>query len=260
MTLYVGIVAWRVGKWRRSKTRAASQSLGGYVPKAAIANESSAPTHGGVEKANRKLETYKWRPIALPVPAHSSDKATTKGPSRFFKPLNLRRHAPLPLESPPPPAYSAQLSAPLITVRITDKDEKEARRATPHVNVTLKLGDAASTLPSPVRSASMGPDSAPFKSFASASKLAGVGKKDLPRLMVVASTYVPSLPDELPIAVGEPLRMLEEYEDEWCLVQRIGKADEERGVVPRFCLQEVPVAQPPPRAKRSSILQSALRR
>jgi hypothetical protein len=55
--------------------------------------------------------------------------------------------------------------------------------------------------------------------------------------MVVAVLYVPSLSDELPVRLGETIRMIEEYEDEWCLVQRVGRTDE-RGVIPRFCLAE----------------------
>ena len=55
--------------------------------------------------------------------------------------------------------------------------------------------------------------------------------------MIVAALYVPSLSDELPIRLGETIRMIEEYEDEWCLVQRVGRTDQ-RGVVPRFCLTE----------------------
>lgn len=55
--------------------------------------------------------------------------------------------------------------------------------------------------------------------------------------MTVAVLYVPSLSDELPIRLGETIRMIEEYEDEWCLVQRVGRTNE-RGVIPRFCLIE----------------------
>lgn len=55
--------------------------------------------------------------------------------------------------------------------------------------------------------------------------------------MTVTVLYVPSLSDELPIRLGETIRMIEEYEDEWCLVQRVGRTDE-RGVIPRFCLTE----------------------
>ena len=55
--------------------------------------------------------------------------------------------------------------------------------------------------------------------------------------MIVVALYVPSLSDELSIRLGETIRMIEEYEDEWCLVQRVGRTDE-RGVIPRFCLTE----------------------
>lgn len=55
--------------------------------------------------------------------------------------------------------------------------------------------------------------------------------------MVVATLYAPTLSDELPVRLGETIRMIEEYEDEWCLVQRVGRTHE-RGVVPRFCLTE----------------------
>ena len=58
-----------------------------------------------------------------------------------------------------------------------------------------------------------------------------------PRLIVVAALYVPSLSDELSIRHGETIRMIEEFEDEWYLVQRVGQTDE-KGVVPRLCLAE----------------------
>ena len=57
-----------------------------------------------------------------------------------------------------------------------------------------------------------------------------------PRLVVVESTYTPSLGDELEVRKGETLQLLEEYADEWCLVQRVGPKAAERGVVPRFCV------------------------
>jgi hypothetical protein len=61
--------------------------------------------------------------------------------------------------------------------------------------------------------------------------------------MTVATLYIPSLSDELPIRLGETLRMIEEYEDEWCLVQRVRRTDQ-RGVIPRFCLIERPEINP----------------
>lgn len=56
------------------------------------------------------------------------------------------------------------------------------------------------------------------------------------QLVVVDSTFPPSLADELAIQVGEHLYLIEEYEDEWCLVQRVGS--QEKGVVPRLCVVE----------------------
>jgi hypothetical protein len=61
-----------------------------------------------------------------------------------------------------------------------------------------------------------------------------------PRLMTVVTAFIPNLADELSIEIGEPVRMLDEYRDGWCLVQRVGKVDSDapKGVVPRFCLNE----------------------
>lgn len=66
----------------------------------------------------------------------------------------------------------------------------------------------------------------------------------LPRLMVVATTFTPTMEDELSIRTGETLRLLEQFEDEWCLVQRVGRADAEKGVIPRFCPKERPHVSP----------------
>lgn len=63
-------------------------------------------------------------------------------------------------------------------------------------------------------------------------------KKAFPRLMTVTTTFTPTMADELAIVMGETVRLLEEYADEWCLVQRVGKIDEVKGIIPRFCLSE----------------------
>jgi hypothetical protein len=62
--------------------------------------------------------------------------------------------------------------------------------------------------------------------------------KKLPRLMNVITTFAPTLDDELLVKVGETIRLVDEYNDGWCLVQRVGKVDAPKGVVPRFCLEE----------------------
>jgi len=69
-------------------------------------------------------------------------------------------------------------------------------------------------------------------------------EKKLPRLMNVEHTFDASREDELFISVGETIRLLEEYGDEWCLVQRVGRIDAEKGVIPRLCLTERPELVP----------------
>ncbi|KAF8503687.1 hypothetical protein F5888DRAFT_1799977 [Russula emetica] len=78
--------------------------------------------------------------------------------------------------------------------------------------------------------------STPRASLASLS----TSKSSLPRLMVVTTSFESTRPDELRLRTGETLRLIREFDDEWCLVQRVGRLTAERGVVPRFCLSERP--------------------
>ncbi|KAF9652884.1 hypothetical protein BDM02DRAFT_3108515 [Thelephora ganbajun] len=110
------------------------------------------------------------------------------------------------------------------------------KKSTPALNLDVNC-DAEATQPSPLRSASFNPNTKTQSFSSRISSRMSMGAKKLPRLMTVAVLYVPSLSDELPIKLGETIRMIEVYEDEWCLVQRVGRTDE-RGVVPRFCLVE----------------------
>ncbi|KAJ6622902.1 hypothetical protein B0H10DRAFT_1787288 [Mycena sp. CBHHK59/15] len=66
--------------------------------------------------------------------------------------------------------------------------------------------------------------------------------------MTVVNAFTPTLDDELLIKVGETVRILEEYQDGWAFVQRVGRIDAPRGVVPRTCITErervIPVHSP----------------
>lgn len=73
---------------------------------------------------------------------------------------------------------------------------------------------------------------------------------NLPRLVKVVGTYKPALADELSLALGETLRLLHVFPDDWCLVQRLfpnetsAKASRatglmETGAVPILCLTEI---------------------
>uniref|UniRef100_A0A0W0GCH6 SH3 domain-containing protein n=1 Tax=Moniliophthora roreri TaxID=221103 RepID=A0A0W0GCH6_MONRR len=117
-------------------------------------------------------------------------------------------------------------------------------------------------LPSPARTTSFAHQQqhsgskSPFRSSFSTKHLSfksAKGGLPLPRLMTVINTFEPSLDDELLIQIGETIRLLEEYNDGWCLVQRIGKADSPRGVVPRFCLVERETVIPTSSSRRNLI-------
>jgi hypothetical protein len=71
--------------------------------------------------------------------------------------------------------------------------------------------------------------------------------------MNVTATYVPQMSDELIIKPGEIVRMIEEYEDEWCLIQRVGRSQAEKGVCPRFCLSERQEIIPRKKARPSKL-------
>jgi hypothetical protein len=58
--------------------------------------------------------------------------------------------------------------------------------------------------------------------------------------MLVTTSFEPLRDDELAVRTGETLRLIKEFDDEWCLVQRVGRPGAERGVIPRFCLDDRP--------------------
>ncbi|KAJ7286472.1 hypothetical protein C8J57DRAFT_1287742 [Mycena rebaudengoi] len=91
-------------------------------------------------------------------------------------------------------------------------------------------------LPSPARSASFASHQA--ASLGEMERNADDDETALPRLMAVVVPYTPTLDDELGIKIGETVLILEEYQDGWALVQRVGRIDAPRGVVPRTCIAE----------------------
>ncbi|KAH8099632.1 hypothetical protein BXZ70DRAFT_239795 [Cristinia sonorae] len=252
----LGVLIWRVGKWRRERIRkqaVASSRINKYFEKPAGMIE----VNFGTEK-----KSFFARPLMLsrPAPSHSLNKAVKKGTTRFMggiqtavskvKPNNSSQDR---SPSPPYPTVYAETSvtehvpSAVTTYPITrvpsNKSIKSVKadlrvdvEAQPVTLELLTAKEPKTTVLSPRTSSHFesAPGTARTKSIRSAN-----GKR-LPRLMIVTSTFIPSLPDELLIKVGEPLRLIEEYEDEWCLVQRVGKEDAEKGVIPRFCLHERP--------------------
>ncbi|OBZ69182.1 hypothetical protein A0H81_10959 [Grifola frondosa] len=238
--IVLGIVTWRVVVWRRRKV-AASARFRSYP-----SNEKGAGQ--GVDLQSEKQEIVVILPTA---PSASATRPYTREPAWVPQMRSMdeddastvvivdssRSQSVVPS---PPPTYAvangtasppsnsprsvpAPLNLPIVTV--TDEGS------------TFKARAVSPAVPSPRRTSSFGLDT--YKEPTGiAKRISSMKGNKLPRLMTVEHTFVPTLADELSIKIGETLRMLEEYEDEWCLVQRL--ADGEKGVVPRFCVRERP--------------------
>jgi len=134
---------------------------------------------------------------------------------------------PIPSPKQPPPPYTPSAAS------VQPPPAAHARAKVTPLPIANHEPHKDTQLPSPARTTSFRPPLATPNG-----KTATAYNKKLPRLMTVVSTYVPSLSDELQIKVGESVRMLEEYEDEWCLVQYVGRTNDKKGVCPRLCLVE----------------------
>ncbi|KAJ8092494.1 fus1 actin binding activity protein [Marasmius tenuissimus] len=122
-------------------------------------------------------------------------------------------------------------------------------------------GSSVEPLPSPARNTSFShqQSTAPLQTSTKSSLFKSGSGNDglsLPRLMSVTNTFTPSLEDEMLIHIGDTIRMVEEYTDGWCLVQRVGKPDAPKGVVPRFCLTERQSVVPPTTSSRRNLIKS----
>lgn len=181
-----------------------------------------------------KATPYKWTPqvfshnadggkvvdIKSPPPAEA-----VRSPPPTYTATSSRARSPSPSSTPSSSPRPPALNLPTVTVTHEEKDH-------------LSVPASAAPTPSPRRTSSFGLDG--FGEQANLKAKPSIKGQKLPRKMLVEHTFIPSLADELAIKVGEVLNMLEEYEDEWCLVERIGSRAGERGVVPRFCLKERP--------------------
>ncbi|KAJ3483183.1 hypothetical protein NLI96_g6493 [Meripilus lineatus] len=273
----LALLAWRIGVWRRRRLQGgnlARRGSGSSTEKltASARYRISFPHSGnGHDEKIGDLEAYM---LPNPLPAvHSPDKAVRNGTNRFLGSWSFRKSTLSPTSaqqqllseprsqpsSQPQPvpqvtalAYfksptsstQANLGTPgaVPTLQLVGSPNR-SRPATPVASLALdviKEVNPISPVPSP-RTASHGPDSPLYKAVgANRPRSKSFNGKKLPRLMTVVYTFVPTLADELSIKLGETIRLIEEYEDEWCLVQRVGKPDAEKGVIPRFCLQERP--------------------
>jgi hypothetical protein len=216
-------------------------------PEKAVLTPRSFDTPGGWVP---QTKAYPSVDVSLPKPT-ASPKSKVKS-SRV--PLTVRTLAedPLDMARSPPPSYTlsnggseAQGQSPRF-IPIPPSPAVSANTPptppTPPANRRTKASfvSLSEPLPAPTpRSESFAAHDLanPRDSTDSPSDESGRDQK-LPRLMSVATTFTPTLDDELAIKVGDTVRMLDEYRDGWCLVQRVGRIDAPKGAVPRFCLQE----------------------
>ncbi|KAI0784402.1 hypothetical protein C8Q75DRAFT_736264 [Abortiporus biennis] len=242
--IILGIIAYKVGKWRREKIRREAmknRSTINPVYQKDPSYQLSFSPRPSVEEKPTFVHPLAGFNISRPEPVHAPNKAVKKETSRFLARMHIHRKSASTGTKPQPPAYEAVSGIPSAKIPLTVQVPIHTPN-TPLTAATLNITSATSPVPSP-RSSSYGNLDSSWKSKTPLSgrpRAKSVNGKRYPRLMLVVCTFVPSLPDELRINLGETLRLIEEYEDEWCLVQRVGKSEDERGVIPRFCLQERP--------------------
>jgi hypothetical protein len=252
----LAIAFWKIRAWRRRRQDAISNLIHinekqtGFGATETRIDLEAALVH--TEKPSKALllaptppdtsSGVGWVPqiksnIAFPEPARPrsqhAKKAWEKNLAKFITPNVSDR------SNSPPPSYisSANTTFPSVMPPIPPMPLSPPSQALPPTPpATLKLSFDAIVPPptqkpvtTPVRPSSYGsnPIVAPSKS-----------ERKLPRLMNVSNAFDASMEDELSLSVGETVRLLEEYEDDWCLVQRVGRIDAEKGVAPRFCLSE----------------------
>ena len=159
-----------------------------------------------------------------PTPNSGPSVSVVSSPPNVYHTQGLH-FMPVPPTPPEPAFHDVPLPTPM---------SKSSYAATPeHESFDL------SPIPSP-RSASFTPTSGTVKSRLLPAFATALSPKSLPRLMLVKIPFQPTRDDELAVCLGEILHLIKEFEDEWCLVQRVGRAKAEMGVIPRFCLVERP--------------------
>ncbi|KAF7295639.1 C3H1-type domain-containing protein [Mycena indigotica] len=200
-----------------------------WVPQIPQNNGKLAPASSKKSKGSKKSlrssrgwdKTFsKFAPSERsPPPSYMSDNKAAMLASQVPLPPSPPHQSHIPPTPPTPPAKKTKLSP---------------------ISPTAMLEPALPPLPvvSPTRSESF----AAHQSMAFAQM--AVSDADTSKLMNVVNPFTPTMDDELPIQVGETVRVLEEFQDGWALVQRLGRMDAPKGVVPVTCLRERPVFSP----------------
>jgi len=228
--LILGFVGWRIRVWMRRRVKASSAAT--LVSKSSIENGSSFGAGKNIDIETASVDMKEPNKVVLMLPdtqvgwvpqkkvrgvdisvPQMRGKSLPKFPGEQPPSQNIP-----PLIPPPVPLPENLFQPP--TSSIPPPSKKFNIVPQPHTN------SVPASLPSPTRSDSLVPHHLV------------IPPKKLPRLMMVATTFSQTMEDELSVETGDTVRLLEEFQDEWCLVQRIWRIDAPKGMVPRFCLQE----------------------
>jgi SH3 domain-containing protein len=269
--MFAAFIIWQLrviymrGKARTASTARTRFSLAyGINEKPAFvsfadATEDDSPRKSGLLEPAPYDPYARWKPLIRSVTLPSGVTVPPVAVTHPERSLKVHDELPptpnsglslSPLASPPP-AYRI---LGLHTIPIPDPPpESEYASIPPPTPMRRSPGRTIST---PVRESfdlppvpSPSPRSASFKAITDIhaaptphrARLASLGSsKSLPRLMAVTTSFDPARHDELRLRAGDTLRLIREFDDEWCLVQRVGLPNAEKGVVPRFCLSERP--------------------
>jgi hypothetical protein len=258
----LAVVFWKIRVWRRRRQNAASNLIHANEKQAGFgAAETRIDLEAAIvhtEKPSKALlltppvasSGVGWVPqlkpnLALPEPAkqrsHHAKKAWETNLAKLIAPATSNR-------SDSPPSYISSIDPTFPSAMPPPPPmplSPPGQALPPTPPVTLKL-NFDGIVPPPTQRPVMSPSAADPNPIV-ARRLSSSSRKSerkLPRLMNVSDAFEPSGEDELSLTVGETVRLLEEYEDEWCSIQRVGRIDAEKGVVPRFCLSERPEVVP----------------
>lgn len=246
MVLVGALLLWKYKDWNKRK------NMRSAALESKISTEKNCYTYFGQEKIDLSSSVYVEKPKAVygsELSSPESDigwapqitnyrgiqmtpkqlqniKSSPKKYAKWEKSLQLSRE-----RSPPP--YSCEPS--MVPLPPTPPETPKRSPPTPPTppatksRALLPLGNTPSgPLPSPSRSTS-------FVSQMQKSSESLSNQK--PHLMKVVNVFTPSRDDEIPITIGETVRLVEEYQDGWCFIQT---KDSRTGVVPRFCLVDRP--------------------
>ncbi|TFK61004.1 hypothetical protein BDN72DRAFT_850034 [Pluteus cervinus] len=254
LILVGGLLACGIRAWRRKRQSKAAPSANSDKPKrfnltpSIKLEEPQKPVFAlSVPDADTawvpQIRTHYGVPVTYPdTYLNGSSASSSKSTKKAQLALNLKED-----NRPPPPAYVTHndepqwLSVPPPThpSRPPAAPTPPADRAVrPHFSHFSVVSELNVPLASPARSESFAVDLAsplsPRLNREEASR--PINDPKAPRRMIVISTFSPTMHDELAVAVGEEIYLLEEFHDGWCLVQRGDEPNAPRGVCPRFCL------------------------